>query len=476
MPSKNRQAPTLKKGAARPHRKQRGLTSFLLLTVLLGAVLLAPPASAAEVVSQINISAGASSTVRGYQISVEYVPSTETTYTCFSSKLGAGPAWAEQLATSTNHGASSSVSTLDGSNNDFGIQCSQSAEGVIHGILFREESYTTCNWRGIAGGAPTRIFTGASQCLGATAYFSATDYGWFHQDDYKYWNGSAQVEVPYPDAATASSSSLMFDADGVTMRGLVATNTGRLYGVVGTSFTNLVFSEIVVSGVSSNFTPDIDFAGTTYAICYETTGGLYRSTSTNFATWTPVLITTTPGPVNGCTVFAATNAVATVNRVWVDGDPIILHAGPDCAADGRERVGGYTLDGITLYIWNRECGGATGTSYSLIRTQIGDAEPGVGGSGGNPIGAAKEFFDDSWNLDPEVSNWLFAIAIVSLFAGAFLDLGRGNPFALMLGALLGIGLALSMGFLPIWFLLLVVFLIIAMASNKLFEDGTSADG
>lgn len=99
--------------------------------------------------------------------------------------------------------------------------------------------------------------------------------------------------------------------------------------------------------------------------------------------------------------------------------------------------------------------------------------PGTGND--SPIETIKDDFIEAWGVNEEVGNWLFAIATISLIIVGFLRFSQ-SPVVLMIALFLGVGLAWALGFLPVWFLLFLVFLVVVVASNSLFGgNGSDAE-
>lgn len=113
------------------------------------------------------------------------------------------------------------------------------------------------------------------------------------------------------------------------------------------------------------------------------------------------------------------------------------------------------------------CASAGQNRSTLTYAQIDESGGGGPITGGNPIANAKNFCSDAWGFDCGMA---FTFGIVAFGATVFYR--KGMP--LMIIAVLClclIGFAFIIGMTPTWFMLLVAFLIIAVAGTKLFGSG-----
>lgn len=154
---------------------------------------------------------------------------------------------------------------------------------------------------------------------------------------------------------------------------------------------------------------------------------------------------------------------------WVNRLVVISNPGDN---DGTVLSCTFTVGspGLDLgYIEIDDTGTANRASYARFDsfTLIGIAEgaaPPEETPATNPVSAARDYFAVSWGLSVTAASWLFGMLIVAISVS-----GVETPLKVALFALLGIGAAMWLGFLPLWLLLTVIFLIIALASAVLFR-------
>lgn len=89
------------------------------------------------------------------------------------------------------------------------------------------------------------------------------------------------------------------------------------------------------------------------------------------------------------------------------------------------------------------------------------------GGPGNPFQASINYASEGWGFDV---SWLFGIVVVVIFTTGLGKATNGSVLGIALGAFLGIGVGVIMGLFPLWLLLVVIFLIIAVAGTRLFGD------
>lgn len=109
-------------------------------------------------------------------------------------------------------------------------------------------------------------------------------------------------------------------------------------------------------------------------------------------------------------------------------------------------------------------GGTTGGSGLGTGTGVGGFEP------DSIFGQTVAMLQEAWGFSAGSLNWLLGIMVVGLVAVSFARVNR-TPLMVAIGGMLGVGLALFFGFFPLWLLVLMAFLIIAVAGNRLFGGG-----
>lgn len=82
---------------------------------------------------------------------------------------------------------------------------------------------------------------------------------------------------------------------------------------------------------------------------------------------------------------------------------------------------------------------------------------------GNPIGSLVNYFNTSWGFD---GTWLFGIMTVIIVMAGFVAFGR-TPVMLGIGAFLGVGTSVTLGFFPVWVLFVLIFLLLAFVGTML---------
>lgn len=147
-----------------------------------------------------------------------------------------------------------------------------------------------------------------------------------------------------------------------------------------------------------------------------------------------------------------------VNNCILDKDGSLIVLGVSCTTG--------TASGCSFYLRKYASAGVPRT----LQTQITPAGAEVA-IGDNPIDDAVEFVAESWGMDIEAAGWLFGLAIFGMIV---FRVRNGHPLLIAILAVVAIGLAFKLGLFPVWLLLVVVFLIIAVAGSAFFtkEEGT----
>lgn len=105
--------------------------------------------------------------------------------------------------------------------------------------------------------------------------------------------------------------------------------------------------------------------------------------------------------------------------------------------------------------------------------QLAPPEPvsggGIDAGPGNVIQNMNQFASDAWGFD---FSWLITLGIVGICVAGF---SRFGAVATIVSIVLGVGIAVALGVGEVWFLLLLVFVIVAFAGNRLFGGRSEGD-
>lgn len=145
---------------------------------------------------------------------------------------------------------------------------------------------------------------------------------------------------------------------------------------------------------------------------------------------------------------------------------------------GFDYQGGFWIAGVgtsggTGYYWARRyIGGEFATPSTPGSVIPGGAGDGDGDTDAdNPLSNAVNFFNDAWGFD---GSFLFGTVIVGMFTIGFARVSR-NAMITAIGAFLGVVTAYVLDLYPVWLLLLIVFLIIAIAGSVMFNRGGGSE-
>lgn len=452
---------------SRTFSRVRNLTGILFLFLLLLPMVSAVPG----ITATYNLDATTNGSGRGPD--VEFYEPTGTTYGCWYGKAGSGNTFFVKSFESTTHGATGTTTTHTSGNVNGAVSCAQSNGRVV--MLFHSGTITSCTFKTLAGGTTTRTFTvptGDCSNHGAPIWFADNDYGIIGATSIDWWDGAAEQTIDMPANACAVDTA----ASGLTVYALAACDDSKLYYATLTTIAGATWTQLVGSGVTG-LKPDLEYDGTSFSACYMDGTNIKRAGGSNIA---GLIFTTIGTGTSGrnCAVFANSVSVIQDNTLHYHTGTayatFVFNPLADCdSPDVTNREDGYKGSNGKLYIWYSACTGGLGTMQVLEIT--GDIFTPPSESEGNPISQIKTFVDESWGWDPAVSDWLFALLIIGVII--FTAAKRtDNTFILAVFAFIAVGVCIALGFLEIWFLLLLVFLLIAIATNGLFGDREDSDG
>lgn len=133
--------------------------------------------------------------------------------------------------------------------------------------------------------------------------------------------------------------------------------------------------------------------------------------------------------------------------------------------------GSVSADTNALDIQRYIGGDMEATEYPRVPTVTLGTETAEGN--GNVIDAAKDFAEDSWGFDWD---WIIFMAIVGIVTIGFSKASDKDPFVSALGGLLGAGIGVAVTEVGIWILLVIIFLVIAIAGSRLFGGRNGDEG
>lgn len=459
--------------------------AYLFLFVFLASVMVAPTAVAeAPTISEQKLIYHTTNGA-GRAPSTVYDPVEDKAWVCDWAKNSGGSTHQNYRHSSTDDWATKSGGGISGTGGSGGHSCGKGANNTVASVWLNPANSNQCQFETVAGDVVSRTFTGTGEipCYHSAVplYFGPNDYGLIGYDGSFSWNGTAQTkEVDHGAYWCVAEGE--YDATAATYYALQACTDGSLYRWVVTSAIGMTRT-LVASNSTVVGTPGVAYDGTTFTTCYVTNDGqLLYASGTDFTGLTYQQVANNATAVFGCETVAGSTSL--FHHKWLFYDNGVggwdaldyRQVDPACGNEQTPRnVDAYIKDGL-IYAMHTDCASPS-TVGGLWLTVFGGDIGGIptpGGGAGSPITEAKEFFDTSWGFDPDATNWLFALAIVAMVTFAFAKVSA-SPFVAMLGGLLGCGIALAFGFLPVWFMLLLVFVIVAMVGSRLFGSGASED-
>lgn len=182
---------------------------------------------------------------------------------------------------------------------------------------------------------------------------------------------------------------------------------------------------------------------------------------------------------SGQNAFVARVDVALTSIAWArsfditDASSTQTERKEDAACD-FDYNGGFWVNGKTL--------DATSTAWARRYPSTGFIQPeppalvtGEGGStvpGGNLIETSRDNLASGFGITTKAAGWLLGLGLVGMVVWRVRD---AAPLVIGILALIAVGLAIQVELLPIWLLLLIAFLIIAIAGGILFERNRRGD-
>jgi hypothetical protein len=133
---------------------------------------------------------------------------------------------------------------------------------------------------------------------------------------------------------------------------------------------------------------------------------------------------------------------------------------------------GEPIGGCTVGCSSTSTSGSGGSSTSLTGAAGGGF---VNGGADNFFGINIEYISTQWGMPQDGFRWLLGLYTTALIIGAVVANRQGLVAALLaaIGGAIAVGVCVAFGLFPLWFLLLLVFLIIVMAGKLFFSENSS---